>query len=251
MRPRRRLAAFVLAAAAAFVALGPALPRSFAGVVARATRERRAVEGASRLREAPIRDGGGVAMRAFKRNSKKESKAKTMTWVRKYGNKAFKNAALMKQLRKVRSIAQDDSWTDEFLSSTYNQPVGGEYVMPILDVRGILSEIYGEGSTLENIRLAEDKAAEARVPTSPDEFDNMEKVRRKVKPSWVDANSDEMDMRGVIRGVMKYVGSTPRKLDTNPWGTLGVRGGSKQDGGGTDVWLSGASITYDLDSYGS
>mmetsp|Transcript_29790 Transcript_29790/g.81711 ORF Transcript_29790/g.81711 Transcript_29790/m.81711 type:complete len:277 (-) Transcript_29790:117-947(-) len=243
--PRRRLAILVaLAIACASAAAHTAT--SFAGMALQTAYPRH--QGAF-LGVPAQRPGGrsvGVERQAYVRKSHRIKKAQNIALMRRLGPRGLTNKKLKKKLRDVRKVAEDDAWTDEFLSYNQEKPIGGEYLMPVEMVRDILKDIYGEGPTLKNLNL--DKEKVDPTPITPDDLDGLEKIRRKMDqsrrpvPGASKVNTRELMLPNMLRGL----GTLPKEVLTN-CGSLGVQGGSK-DMSTQDVWLGGASVAYDFEN---
>merc|ERR1712232_512144 len=59
------------------------------------------------------------------------------------------------------------------------QSAPGEYVMPLEQVEDLLGDIYGRGNTLERLKnQLKAEAAAAKPPLTPDDLDDMERLRQ-------------------------------------------------------------------------
>lgn len=170
---------------------------------------------------------------------------------REVGMRRLSDRVVKKQLKRIAKVAEDDSWTDEFLSYSRPMPVGGEYIMPPEKAKETLVEIYGEGADLQNLDLDdydEEYEEDELSEKTQEEVEMLERMRRKPDPSkWPGAAKRKVRVDiANIPGVQRTVVSMAREIGTGH-GTLGVVGGSCSEEH-QDCWVSGASVRYDYDN---
>lgn len=168
--------------------------------------------------------------------------------VRDIGHRRLSDRVVKKQLKRIAKVAEDDSWTDEFLSYSRPMPVGGEYIMPPERAKEMLVGIYGEGSDIQNLNFDDDEDYEEdkSADRTQEEMDVLEQMRRKPDPSkWPGATKRKVRVDFAnIPGVQRSVVSMAREIGTGH-GTLGVVGGSCSEEH-QDCWVSGASVRYEI-----
>jgi len=169
---------------------------------------------------------------------------------REVGMRRLSDRVVKKQLKRIAKVAEDDSWTDEFLSYSRPMAVGGEYIMPPERVKEMLVGIYGEGADIQNLDLDDDEDYEEDESSdrTQEEVEMLERMRRKPDPSkWPGATKRTVRVDFAnIPGVQRSVVSMAREIGTGH-GTLGVVGGSCSEEH-QDCWVSGASVRYDYDN---
>jgi len=186
-----------------------------------------------------------VALGGIARKTKKVKMAQNIVHMRRLGPKRFSSKPFKKEMKKVERIAEQDAWVNEFMSYSRPSPVGGEYVMPLDNVRSALENIYGKDPTLQTLSF-EDEDEEDRMTRK--EFRSLNRMRRKGDPSKVGGarpRRSQFNM-GNMPGISKYIGSLPNQALGSEPGQFGARGGSQSDQF-QDVWVSGASISYSFD----
>lgn len=192
-----------------------------------------------------LRPGGRpTQMHAYRRMTKKIKRAQNIVRMRQLGHRSFSNKRLQKQLKRVKLIAKDDEWANEFMSFSRPMNTGGDYVMPIAYARNALTEIYGTEPSIQAFQEPE------RDSYQDEEFDRMERLRRKPRPDQAPGMRPRASTmgKGHVSGVSKYIGVVPKDILTNSGGgSLGVRGGSQQDDY-QSVWISGSSVSYDFEA---
>lgn len=195
------------------------------------------------LRPQPTRAENRVALGAHRKMSKKVKLAKNIVALTKQQARAWSSKPLKKEMKRIKKIQEDDSWANEFMSYARPMPVGGEYVMPVSTAMDILTEIYGDGPSMQNFGDRRGSSEDEEV-----DFDAMENMRRQADPSKNPGPRARKSPLGVghMPGISKYIGSLPREVMTNRIGKLGIQGGSQSDSY-QDVWISGSSVSYDFD----
>jgi len=180
-----------------------------------------------------------VALGVYKRRTSKVRMAMNIVQLRQMNHRQFSNKRFKKELERAKRVAEDDSWTNEFLSFSRPMASGGEYKMPISTAHDLLTEFYGAGSTIQNFRADE---------MSKEEFQTLDSMRRKAEPAERQGVQRRVSRirTANIPGISKYVGSLPTEELSSSTGQLGVRGGSFSESY-QDAWVSGGSIAYPLE----
>lgn len=184
-----------------------------------------------------------VALGALRRMTKKIKRAQNIVYMRKIGYRQFSNKQFQKQMKRINKIAEDDDRVNEFFSYAEQTPVGGEYIMPVAAARDRLKDIYGDEPSLQGIQTDDDAREQE------EEFTGLEEMRRKKRPSkgpGARPRKSQLNV-GNLPGISKYIGSLPKHVLTSRPGHLSVVGGSQSDNY-QDVWMSGASVSYEFEA---
>jgi len=170
---------------------------------------------------------------AYVRKTKKVKRATNIAHLKKMGPRGFSNKYLEKQLEGVEKIAEKDAYWDEFFSYNRPWPIGGQYVMPEIEAKRILQDIYGTGPTLEKLKAG-----------NPEEFDELEAKRRRANPVPEETDRNvKVRVPSNIPGVSKFIGNMPKTVPRSGRNEMVIQGGS-QDSKLTEVWLSGGSQAF-------
>ncbi|CAK0813041.1 unnamed protein product, partial [Prorocentrum cordatum] len=182
---------------------------------------------------------------AQSRHQERERKKRLISVTKMRGPPGLSGKKLQQHFQRVNLIALEDDWTKELTSFSEVLPTGGDYAMPLTHARRLLTDIYGEGPSINSFK----QRREVDLEPSVADIDRMERARRRLDPSQNPKGSSRvMSMSvGQIPGVSRKTGTLPRHIpvDSSP-NAAGLRGGAL-DGSFQDVWVSGGSVSFDFE----